>query len=546
RPTGAGTWDIGADEYSGASNSSPTAPTTPYANDDSAQSGQTNPSGIIDPTPAFSAIYNDPDSGDIANKYRVEVNTQNDFGGTVMWDSGASGTSMSDTAEGNRCPDIIYAGSQLSDSTTYYWRITFWDDSNAQGTVSATQNFTTGTVSLPFYDGFESGDLSAWSGNNTEPGDTIAASTEQVNSGTYSAKSVVDNDVDVNQAMVWKNFTGETVVYARIHIYVPSSFSTTDYVTVMQFLNNWSNIISTTIDDDMTLYMYNQVAGEAYGLGVGSTLSKDEWHCLEMMAIISPTLGEARLWLDGTLEIEATGKNLGSNTIDKFAAGYYWGNPYTESNTLYIDDAAVDTSAIGCAVTELYRSVGTTATDLNISSRTLEISGSTATFSGSMPDNIGVGDVLAYNNGSAQLAFIHGRTSATVFTVKDKNGDAPAAASAGTSVSVYRAYTSLSNWQSQTENTNITEPAEDDVNPSTDLVTANTIMMVACYGDGEDTTSVTITGWATDPDNYIKIFTPVSSSEVGTSQRHDGKWNTSAYRISNDTSNNETIYVREQ
>ncbi|MGD2038621.1 MAG: hypothetical protein PVH28_12090, partial [Desulfobacterales bacterium] len=198
-----------------------------------------------------------------------------------------------------------------------------------------------------FEDGFESGDLSAWSGNSTEPGDTIAASSEQVKSGTYASKSAVDNDVDANQAMVWIDFSGETTVYARIYIYVPSSFVTTDHVTVMQYLNNWSNILATTIDDDMTLYMWNAVASEGYGIGVGSTLTKDAWHCLEMMAVISPTVGEARLWLDGNLEIEATGKNLGSNTIDKFAAGYYWGSPYNESNTLYIDDAVVDTSPIG-------------------------------------------------------------------------------------------------------------------------------------------------------------------------------------------------------
>jgi hypothetical protein len=129
-----------------AANSAPTAPTTPYSNDTAAQSGQTNPTGIIDSTPAFSAIYNDPDSGDIANKYRVEVNTQSDFAGTVMWDSGAGGTSMANTTDGNRCPDIIYAGSALADSTQYFWRITFWDDDNTEGTVSATQNFTTGTL----------------------------------------------------------------------------------------------------------------------------------------------------------------------------------------------------------------------------------------------------------------------------------------------------------------------------------------------------------------------------------------------------------------
>jgi hypothetical protein len=125
----------------------PTGPTAPYSNNTSAQSGQNNPGNIIDPTPAFSAIYNDPDSGDFANKYRVEVNTQSDFGGTVMWDSGAGGTSMVNTTEGNRCPDIIYAGTALASYTIYYWRITFWDDSGNQGTPSATQNFTTGMIS---------------------------------------------------------------------------------------------------------------------------------------------------------------------------------------------------------------------------------------------------------------------------------------------------------------------------------------------------------------------------------------------------------------
>ncbi len=95
----------------------------------------------------------------------------------------------------------------------------------------------------------------------------------------------------------------------------------------------------------------------------------------------------------------------------------------------------------------------------------------------------------------------------------------------------YRAYTSLANWESQTENSNITEPVENDVNPSTDLVSANAIMMAACYADGADTTAVTIDGWTTGDNNYIKIYTPVSSSEVGASQRHNGTWDDSKYRI---------------
>jgi hypothetical protein len=137
-----------------------------------------------------------------------------------------------------------------------------------------------------------------------------------------------------------------------------------------------------------------------------------------------------------------------------------------------------------------------------------------------MPTNVGVGDVLAYNNGSEQIAFIHGRSSATVFTVKDKDGGTPAAASAGTSVGVYRAYTSLYNWQAQDENDNLNDTVEDF---DTSKVLAD-MLYVACYADGADTTGneVNISGWTTGASSYIRIYTPTLTSEVGTSQRHTG------------------------
>jgi len=134
-------------EYNSSSNSAPTAPSTLYSNNDNAQSGQTNPTGITDSTPAFSAIYNDPDSSDIANKYRIQVDDNSDFSST-LWDSGAPGTSMTNTTQGNRSPDITYAGSALANNTTYYWRIKFWDDQPAEGAWSTpAQTFQTGTLS---------------------------------------------------------------------------------------------------------------------------------------------------------------------------------------------------------------------------------------------------------------------------------------------------------------------------------------------------------------------------------------------------------------
>ena len=183
------------------------------------------------------------------------------------------------------------------------------------------------------------------------------------------------------------------------------------------------------------------------------------------------------------------------------------------------------------AQTALYRSVGITAANLNTTPRTVTISGSTATFSGAMPDSVGVGDALTYNSGGNRLAFIQGRTSSTVFTVTDKNGAAPTAAPALTAVGVYRAYTSLAFWESQTENGNIAEPVENDVNPALNLTVANTVLNVACYADGVDTTAVTIGGWTTDATRYIRIFTPTQLSEVGTRQRHTGAFGTGGYQL---------------
>ncbi len=101
--------------------------------------GQTNPVAVIDSTPEFSAIYNDADPGDIANKYQIQVDDNADFS-SVFWDSGANGTSMSNCIAGNRCSDISYSGSALTAGTTYYWRIKFWDDDDVEGAWSSGTN----------------------------------------------------------------------------------------------------------------------------------------------------------------------------------------------------------------------------------------------------------------------------------------------------------------------------------------------------------------------------------------------------------------------
>jgi hypothetical protein len=234
-------------------------------------------------------------------------------------------------------------------------------DGDAGDSNSWTVTTTNGVFSCPigsdiFNDGFEAGNLTAWDGSSAETGDSVTASTDEPRFGTYSLKGQVDTVTDA-QAMVWKNITGQTEIHAKIEMFLPSSFSISDHMTVLQFLNNWSNVLALTIDDDLDFYMWNAVAGEAYGFGVTPTVSLNAWHTWEMRATISDTVGEARVWLDGNLEITATNKNLGTNAIDRVSTGYYWSAPRTEANTIYVDDAVLcatpDNPAVTSAVAEI-------------------------------------------------------------------------------------------------------------------------------------------------------------------------------------------------
>lgn len=105
-------------------NQTPTAPTSLLVN------GVADNPRVNDADPAFSAIFNDPNQYDFSNYYEIEVNTNETFTGTVMWDSGQQ--FMSTTTQGARSPNITYNGSTINlEGVTYYWRIRFWDAANA-------------------------------------------------------------------------------------------------------------------------------------------------------------------------------------------------------------------------------------------------------------------------------------------------------------------------------------------------------------------------------------------------------------------------------
>jgi parallel beta-helix repeat protein len=189
------------------------------------------------------------------------------------------------------------------------------------------------------------------------------------------------------------------------------------------------------------------------------------------------------------------------------------------------------------AATPIYRSVGLHANDLSEGGKTVTISvatnTATALFSADLPANVGVGDVIQYGN-PLTLAFITGRTSSSTYSVQSATGTAPVATSSA-SVAVYRAHRYLNDWENQVlgdVNQSINAGVQPQVLVNQNLVASNTVMMVPCYASSTaDNQSVSISGWTTATTSYVNLFTPSESIYVGASQRHNGSWDDTKYRI---------------
>ena len=99
------------------------------------------------------------------------------------------GTSSPGTFRGNQAGTTFDTGT-MANSTTYYWRI---DEKNAAGTTTGdVWSFTTGTTppvgSLPFSDGFESGNFTAGGWTTQDADASITSTVNDRYAGTYGAK----------------------------------------------------------------------------------------------------------------------------------------------------------------------------------------------------------------------------------------------------------------------------------------------------------------------------------------------------------------------
>ena len=219
-----------------------------------------------------------------------------------------------------------------------------------------------------------------------------------------------------------------------------------------------------------------------------------------------------------------------------------------------IEDLFPDPTPQENAPVEIFRSVGPGNTSPLHATGTISIASDTLTFSSAVPNRVGVGDVIEYDSNDDgtidSLAFIHGRTSSTVFTVKSAAGISVPDTASGAEAqwTLCRAYTSLANAESATENSACLTQASlenfDSWTGGRDLVTNNEQWSIALYNDAVDSAPVNFdSAWVTEGDNYLRLYTPVSTLEVGMNQRHVGAWGATGYMLNVGTANAHALQI---
>ncbi|NCO04573.1 MAG: hypothetical protein GW939_00325, partial [Candidatus Magasanikbacteria bacterium] len=118
----------------------PTAPTDTKVNN------VTNPTNLFDKTPEFTAIHHDPDVGDLATRYQIQVADENGNFTNPIWDSGIVDLAQP-VREGEQSITMPYGGERLQlNGQTYTYRIKFFERFYYKSPWSETGSFTMATI----------------------------------------------------------------------------------------------------------------------------------------------------------------------------------------------------------------------------------------------------------------------------------------------------------------------------------------------------------------------------------------------------------------
>ena len=219
----------------------------------------------------------------------------------------------------------------LSSSTDYSYFVQALDAAGNTSRQSALQVLPAPPGPL-FADGFESGDMRAWSTVNSMTVQNVVK-----HSGTWAAK-----EVDKSTAVAVLR-SGQNDVYARIWFDVTAHGATpTDLMTLQDDSGKKLARIRLATDNRVQL---NVMVSPMSTHTSTTKASLGAWHSVELHLTLNGAQGHAEAWLDGTaVPGLAVTASFGSNPMSQLLVG---NTPKGRTITAYFDDVRIDTARVG-------------------------------------------------------------------------------------------------------------------------------------------------------------------------------------------------------
>ena len=275
----------------------------------------------------------------------VNANATGPYSVDLTWGASTSDLGIADYdiyRDGNLAAGHVsgtsWTDSTAQPSTTYSYEVQARDTAGGLSAKSAPASATTPALAAPiFSDGFESGDLSNWSGptgltveNTTVHTGSYAVEANTTNGGTYAKETLPGTYTDA---------------YARIAFLVKSQGATLNMLRLRDSGGASIGYLYLTTTAGGQLAFHND-ATSANTLSA-TVPSQNVWHVLELHLSINGASSTVEVWLDGALvsDLSSSGVNLGTAPVGQLQLGETQKSGRTYD--VFFDDVAFGTSRLG-------------------------------------------------------------------------------------------------------------------------------------------------------------------------------------------------------
>lgn len=196
-------------------------------------------------------------------------------------------------------------------------------------------------------DGFEVDDgFGAWTPGAAASDGTI----ERVTDVAYRGSAALRAQTAMPSGRAWLGHdipvTTDGTLWLRAYVRVPEAADIThfDVLGVRAAVDPFDGVVVAMRD---RTFLYVHESSMAYGMA--PLPARADWVCMELEVAVSDTAGEIRLYMDGALEVEATGiDTLPAGGHQQLGVGLLFTSSLQGATTVLFDEVALGTARLPC------------------------------------------------------------------------------------------------------------------------------------------------------------------------------------------------------